>query len=392
MKKDWYTYLTEEFKLSRETYRVNERYPFTCPKCKESKIERLNHVKSKLKKLGFYECGTCRKRVGIKKARKAFTEKYDGKNPFQLESVRTKIKKTNLERYGVDCVLKKKEFRAKGVKIAAEKKRNLEVPQEDFKALNEHSRVKMNAYHNKYAKDRSKSDVNYKMSRRLRSRLATAITKDLKKGSAVELLGCSIDFFKKHIESQFEEGMSWKNWKLNGWHLDHKIPLSAFDLSDEKELSKACHYTNLRPIWCTDNIRKKDRLPKVYVLTGCFGSGKTTIQNKLEDAFEMLSDDEFHTDLDAATKSKPVLFHVTNNVAGTIISFKKYFETEVIVIQEPFDIILDRLESRSSRVKNLKNLENRIKRMKTIAQKYGDFSGTADECLQHLRKKIKPIE
>ena len=41
--------------------------------------------------------------------------------------------------------------------------------------------------------------------------------------SSTEYLGCNIETFKKHLEQQFTEGMSWENY--GEWHIDHKIPL-----------------------------------------------------------------------------------------------------------------------------------------------------------------------
>ena len=60
--------------------------------------------------------------------------------------------------------------------------------------------------------------------------------KQKKSVSSLRLLGCSLEDFKIHLENQFTEGMSWDNLKLDGWHIDHIIPLNTFDLTKESEL------------------------------------------------------------------------------------------------------------------------------------------------------------
>ena len=104
-----------------------------------------------------------------------------------------------------------------------------------------------------------KTNLTYKLRLILRTRLNIAIKKNVKRGSAVRDLGCSIKELKLHLESQFENGMAWNNWAVDGWHIDHVIPLSAFDLTDSEQVKKACHYTNLRPLWALDNYRKGRR-------------------------------------------------------------------------------------------------------------------------------------
>jgi hypothetical protein len=75
---------------------------------------------------------------------------------------------------------------------------------------------------------------------------------------SVELLGCSIDNFRKHLESKFLEGMSWNNY--GEWHIDHIIPCSLFDLTNINEQKKCFHYTNQQPLWKLDNLRKTNRI------------------------------------------------------------------------------------------------------------------------------------
>lgn len=99
-----------------------------------------------------------------------------------------------------------------------------------------------------------KSDPNYFLAKNLRSRLNVALRKNYKTGSAVRDLGCSIQDLRKHLEIQFQPGMTWENY--GEWHIDHIIPLVNFDLTDKKQLKEACHYTNLQPLWAIDNLRK----------------------------------------------------------------------------------------------------------------------------------------
>ena len=74
----------------------------------------------------------------------------------------------------------------------------------------------------------------------------------------MELIGCSKEELIKHLESQFIEGMTWENWSLNGWHIDHIRPISSFDLSDPAQAKECFHYSNLQPLWAIDNLKKSD--------------------------------------------------------------------------------------------------------------------------------------
>ena len=87
-----------------------------------------------------------------------------------------------------------------------------------------------------------------------------AIKNKNKSGSAVRDLGCTIDEFKVYIEKHFDKGMSWSNWSTKGWHIDHKKPISSFDLTDRDQIIKAVHYTNLQPLWAKDNHKKHAKL------------------------------------------------------------------------------------------------------------------------------------
>lgn len=87
----------------------------------------------------------------------------------------------------------------------------------------------------------------------------TANTIKTKKFANIGLkhLGCSVLEFKTYIESLWLSGMTWENYGYYGWHLDHTIPIAAIkDINDLEQIKKVCHYTNLRPLWAQDNLKK----------------------------------------------------------------------------------------------------------------------------------------
>ena len=101
------------------------------------------------------------------------------------------------------------------------------------------------------------TDQNFRLKGILRSRVTNALRGiGVKGGSAVKDLGCTVDELVLYLESKFTEGMTWENHKKTGWHIDHIIPLASFDLTDREQFLKACHYTNLQPLWAKDNWKK----------------------------------------------------------------------------------------------------------------------------------------
>lgn len=105
-----------------------------------------------------------------------------------------------------------------------------------------------------------KTNIQTRLKHSLRNRLNRALQGAYKSGSAVKDLGCSIECLKQYLESLFIPGMTWDNWTTNGWHIDHIIPLDYFDLTDRQQFLRATHYTNLQPLWASENSKKKNRI------------------------------------------------------------------------------------------------------------------------------------
>ena len=60
------------------------------------------------------------------------------------------------------------------------------------------------------------------------------------------------------FETMFAHGMTWENY--GDWHIDHIVPLAAFDLTERQQLLQACHYTNLQPLWREANLHKGSKV------------------------------------------------------------------------------------------------------------------------------------
>ncbi len=121
------------------------------------------------------------------------------------------------------------------------------------------ARNKRNEYYRKYKKE----NIKVRLKCNLRSRLSHALHGNYTRGTVMKLVGCSLQHLKDYLESQFTEGMTWDNYGLVGWHMDHIIPCASFDLTNEEEQRKCFHYTNLQPLWAKDNLRKGSSVPKL---------------------------------------------------------------------------------------------------------------------------------
>lgn len=105
---------------------------------------------------------------------------------------------------------------------------------------------------------RYREDPAFNLLCRLRTRTRKAFDGRSKTAATRALIGCSCEELRAWVELWFAEDMTWDN--MAEWELDHHWPLSAFDLADPRHIAKAFHYTNLRPLWRSENRSKKDRM------------------------------------------------------------------------------------------------------------------------------------
>jgi len=185
---------------------------------------------------------------------------------YFTEEERKLAKKRNKKKYYEKY---KERIKAKSKKYYQNYKEERLIYQKEYQKNNEE---KIKKYNKKYGKKyrenhreekrnyencKLKTDINFRLRKNIRRRINHALKGKYKPGSSIKDMGCTFKEFKMRFENLFDSKMSWDNY--GKWHIDHIIPLSSFDLSNRDEFLKACHYTNLQPLWAEENLSKGDK-------------------------------------------------------------------------------------------------------------------------------------
>jgi hypothetical protein len=168
------------------------------------------------------------------------------------------------------CVACKK-VAAKGESLVEQRERhhrNKQKMNEKCRIWREKNKEKIQKYkkdnfeksreHRKRSHIKKMNDPIYALAKRVKSAISNSLGEiGLKKTSQTRIiLGCSKSEFKIHIERQFTKGMTWEN--RDQWHIDHIIPIST--AKTEADVIALNHFTNLRPLWAKDNIKKSNKM------------------------------------------------------------------------------------------------------------------------------------
>ena len=153
----------------------------------------------------------------------------------------------------------KEYYEAHKEELRAKKRKYHEENKEKEKEYREKTKEQRKEYIREYMRDKANNNISFKVVKNLRVRLNAVIKNGNKSKSTLDLIGCSVEDLMKHLESKFQEGMSWDNYGRKGWHIDHIRPCASFDLLNEEEQKICFNYSNLQPLWAIDNLRKSDK-------------------------------------------------------------------------------------------------------------------------------------
>jgi len=120
----------------------------------------------------------------------------------------------------------------------------------------EKNKDKKREYDKRYLEKKRETDEYYRLVKRITSCMRCLVIRKWKGSKYEKYLGCSVQYFREHLESLFQEGMNWENYgdhRNGGWSIDHIIPISKFDLMDEKQRYECFNYRNTQPLWWWQN-------------------------------------------------------------------------------------------------------------------------------------------
>lgn len=189
-----------------------------------------------------------------KESQKESQRKWREKNPNYMKEYSQSEKSKEYHRkyyseHKVEYITRKQQWRKDNPERETQSRQRYKAENKD----------KVNGYHRKWKETKRTNDVGYKIvtntSRRIRYELNTLL-KGKKTKRTSELLGCSIEYLKTHLEALFEEGMSWDNYG-KVWEIDHIIPCASWDFTNDFDNKCCWNYRNLQPLLKGKNRSKR---------------------------------------------------------------------------------------------------------------------------------------
>jgi hypothetical protein len=215
----------------------------------------ISNIEIKYEKIECEDTGKKKKRCTKCKDEKELSDFYkdlkskDGLNWYCIECENLRNKKYHAKNKEIRKIQMIKYYNKNKIRLKSYNQKRMKIYRQ--KSENKLARKKWYEY-------QRKNNIRFRIECILRGRFSRAIRKRYKYTSVINLVGCSMEELRNHLESKFNGSMSWNN--QGKWHIDHIRPCSSFDLTNLEEQKKCFHYTNLQPLWAIDNLKKGNKI------------------------------------------------------------------------------------------------------------------------------------
>jgi len=244
-----------------------------CNQC--NKIKELYDYYSRNRKSGkkYYskQCKDCSKNNSIKKydmnkeKMRIQQLKYRKENKEKIRTQQSKYRKENKEKIKYSNQI----YYSKKTKTRSIKPKYEKSEEEILRESRKNQKKEIQLINDKNLKNRKIVTILNENERRiiknLRERTRNTITRGYKKDKTIHLLGCSVYFFKRWLEYNFDSKTSWSNYGIH-WQIDHVIPCSSFKLTIKEEQLKCFNWRNCRPLEKSLNNTKNNKIINFDIL------------------------------------------------------------------------------------------------------------------------------
>tara|TARA_R100001086_G_scaffold195632_1_gene112406 strand:- start:57 stop:788 length:732 start_codon:yes stop_codon:yes gene_type:complete len=226
-----------------------------------------HYLKNKEKKLEYQKVYNLNNKERIKERKKEYELKHKEKRRQSNKEYHLKNKEKRRE-YRKEYNLKNKEYKKEynreynreySLKIKEHKKEYYLKNKEQIKEYNLNNKERFNEWRRSYARKRYKTDINYKLRMLCSNRVLVALKGKIKSARTMELIGCTPNELRRHIESLFEPWMTWENQGRGGWDIDHIKACFHFNLANSEQQRACFNWSNLQPMEHIANLQKGNR-------------------------------------------------------------------------------------------------------------------------------------
>ena len=155
---------------------------------------------------------------------------------------KNKTKRDGLQPHCKSCVIQKQRL------YDSENRERINNRNKDYRSKH-HDKIM--AQKKLYTNNIYKTDINFRLIFKTRSRNCKTLKGMTKQSSSINILGIDIDLYRKWLEFQFTPEMNWENFEI-----DHVKPICLFDISDDEQMKDAFNWRNTQPLLKRDHQQK----------------------------------------------------------------------------------------------------------------------------------------
>ncbi len=209
---------------------------------------------------------------------KEYHKLYEKNNPEKIKLWHKRYRETHvneMREYGkkwreinaVECREKKKKWYEENPEYNKQYRiKNKEKISEQRKQYYQANKDKIKEKTREYEIVKMKTDLRYNLNKRISCLIRISLKKGKEGYHWENLVGYTLNDLVKRLISTIPNGYDWQNFIDGKLHIDHIIPISAFNYTETKhtDFKRCWDLNNLRLLPAKENIKKHNKLYKPF--------------------------------------------------------------------------------------------------------------------------------